>query len=177
MVKMLERRAKGDTLHATWWHRVIYELTRLVSVVVTVLWLAACGEPPSADLVRLLLDDRVRHSSPGRIEMVNETRFAWTTLYLFAPYTPAERIATSLAIDGKTAARLARDIGTRDDVNLLVFQLTDGTWKSFTHSRKITDFGPELIGRPYSPSSAVFRVRRPPPGSWGTIGPDVAPGI
>lgn len=110
---------------------------------------------------------------PGTDVRLNElTSFGWRRVYLFGPYTPLKQIRDSVkVVDLHAAADLGRGIESREDINLLVFLFEHHDPESMEHSRSQGDFGPELVGRGYTPREAVFTVREPSRGRWGSIGP------
>lgn len=134
-------------------------------------------DPRGSDTVRAALRSAVERGPGTDVRLAAVTPFAWRRMYVFGPYTFIEVLRDSLHLDTRREAeRLARGIDVRDDVSLLVFTFDDGAPASMEVPRFPVDFGPELVGRGYGPADAVFRVRRRPAGSWGTLGfvPDTA---
>ena len=127
--------------------------------------------------VRCSANDSVSRSIAGSVKrgngtgfaLVDYTSFAWDKVCIFGPYTPGSKIEAGTGIPG--AARHAYDIESRDDIDALLFVHGGGIALSIAHSRQSGDFGPEVVGKCYSKAQAVFSVRTPPEGSWGTIGP------
>jgi hypothetical protein len=125
---------------------------------------------PSA--VRAAVTAAVQQGPGTELRLATVTPFAWRRVYIFAPYTPLNLLRDSLRLRTLgDAERLGRGIDGRDDMTLLVFTFAQGTQASMELPRFPVDFGPELVGRSYGPEDAVFRVRQPPAGSWGTLGP------
>jgi hypothetical protein len=122
--------------------------------------------------VSAAIAERVARGSGAEVRLAELTPFGWRRVYVFGPYTPVATIRDSLRLhDSGEAARLARSIEARDDIDLLVFRFEHVGPQSMEHPRWQGDFGPELVGRGYRPDEAIFVVREPPRGSWGTLGP------
>jgi hypothetical protein len=69
------------------------------------------------------------------------------------------------------AAQPAFDIRSNDRINVLMFIQDFRLVESVAHGRRYGDFGPEVVRRCYPREEAVFLVRQPSAGTWGTLGP------
>jgi hypothetical protein len=126
-----------------------------------------CG---GKDAVSKSISGAVKRGDGARVDLVEHTSFAWDKVCIFGPYIPADRIEAVTGIPG--TARDAHGIESRDDIDVLLFARGGRTAASVAHPRNRGDFGPEVVDKCYSKEQAVFAVRKPPAGSWGTIGPN-----
>jgi hypothetical protein len=107
---------------------------------------------------------------PGtRLVLGEQALFAWDRACLFGPY--ATDVDMTQVSGVHVSADQAHDIATRDDIDLLLFIEKGRVVSAVPHPRSRGDFGPEVVGKCYARSDAVFAVRIAPPGSWGAIGP------
>lgn len=121
--------------------------------------------------------ERVAKGAGTEVRLDELTPFGWRRVYVFGPYTSLATIRDSLGrIDLRDAAKLARNIEVRDDIDLLVFQFEHVGEQSMEHPRNQGDFGLELVGRGYGPNEAIFVVREAAPGGLRTLGPRRTPG-
>ena len=86
----------------------------------------------------------------------------WNALYVFGPYTPADVIHR--CVGGRVESH---GLDARDDINLVVL-LRNGSRTSLTVPRTHADFAPEALRARFRPDDR-WRVRQPPPGSWGNL--------
>ena len=126
-------------------------------------------ERKDSDAVSSSISGAVKRGDGARVALVEHTSFAWDKVCIFGPYTPADHIEAVTLIPG--TAREAPGIESREDIDLLLFVRGGRITASVAHPRVRGDFGPEVLGKCYSKERAVFAVRTPPAGSWGTIGP------
>lgn len=129
---------------------------------------------PSA--VSAAIAERVARGPGTEVRLDELTPFGWRRVYVFGPYTSLATIRDSLGLaDIREAARLARHIEERDDIDLLVFYFEHVGPQSMEHPRKQGDFAPELGARGYRPDEAIFAVREAALGSPRMLGPRRAP--
>jgi hypothetical protein len=103
-----------------------------------------------------------------RLVLAEQAPTAWDTFCVFGPYTTDDVIRKTSGVDA--AADQAHDIARRDDIDLLLFIEKSRVVSAVPHPRSRGDFGPEVVGTCYARNDAVFAIRTPPAGSWGTIG-------
>jgi hypothetical protein len=107
---------------------------------------------------------------PGtRLALVEHATFNWDSVCIFGPYTSDTMIQAATGIPGAT--QYEHDLQSREDINLLLFIAEGRIMRSVAHPRRRGDFGPEIAGKCFTKSQAVFSVRTPPPGSSSDIGP------
>ena len=127
---------------------------------------SACGREGS--LTRAIAAAAVQ--GPGtRVVLEEHTEFRWDSVCILGPYTPDSTVEALTGIQG--AAGRAHDIRSRDEINVLMFIRDGRIVLSAAQARSQGDFGPELVGKCYTPEEADFSVRVPPRDSWGNIGP------
>lgn len=129
----------------------------------TTLLFSACG--PSARPIEGLLD-AAKQKGPGTRVSLAGVLPGVTRIFIFRPYTD---LAQARRCIGPSTPDLLRDLESRDDVNVLVFRLSDGRLKSVAISRAVGDFVPDAIGRSYAPQEAEFVVRRS--AEWSVLAP------
>jgi hypothetical protein len=89
-----------------------------------------------------------------------------TRIFIFGPYTALEDARRCM---GSSAPDVLRGLESRDDVNVLVFQISDGQLRSVAVSRAAGDFSPDAVGRVYAPHEAEFVVQRS--AEWSVLAP------
>lgn len=132
---------------------------------------AACGperlEKTEADLVAAIAAAETRGDT-ATLRLFIEVPFAFDRLYIAGPRTPAATLAAALGDAWDPV--YAREIETSDHFHLLVFDV-GGKLYPAALPRRVADVAPELTGRMYDPTTAVFRVVRPP----GSAAPTLLP--
>ena len=103
------------------------------------------------------------------MQLADSAGFEWDRGCIFGPYTPDDRVVVITGLPG--AASRAYDTRSNDAIDVLMFIRSEKVVYSIEHARGQGDFGPEIVGKCYSKTQAVFVVRIPPSGRWGNIGP------
>lgn len=141
-------------------------MSQRIEVLTAMLALLACR--PSTRSVEDHLKAGKARGSGTRVSLAPVAAGA-TRIFVFGPYTT---MAQARRCMGSTAPDVLRGLESRDDVNVVVFQLPDGELKSVAVSRVAGDFGPDAVGRSYAASEAEFIVQQS--GSWSQLVPTTA---
>jgi hypothetical protein len=132
---------------------------------------SACGperlEKTEADLRAAVAAAEARGDT-ATLRLFTEVPFAFDSVYLARPYTPADTLAAALGAAWQPA--FSRGIESDDRFHLLVFVVRDQLVPAAL-PRSVADVAPELTGRMYGPETAVFRVQRAP----GAAAPSLLP--
>ena len=118
---------------------------------------AACTERSLIN--RIATQVRVADST---IRLDAATPFAWDTVYLFGPYTPASIVRQRLA--DRISSRMAASMEMAEGEVLLVFVADGRIVASARMPRYAGDFTEVARAGPLTPEQAVFRVTGR--GSW-----------
>ena len=84
------------------------------------------------------------------------TDFQWQRVFIFAPYTPVQKIYKSLGFEWEHAEKT--NIHMRDDICLLVFVLNNRVVQYFEYPRNYGDFSKIHVKGGFAPSEALFEV-------------------
>jgi hypothetical protein len=112
----------------------------------------------------------VASGAGARLVLADHARFAWDRVCVLAPYTGDDQVDSLTGVPG--AAAQAHGIRSADGVNVLMFVDRGRIAASIAHRRDQGDFAPELVGRCYSRSQAVFSIRVPSSGGRRIIAPE-----
>lgn len=133
--------------------------------------MAGCGERAVEKVANAL--EQAAGADAGEAVVLDSVAVGeWTRMFLFGPYTQPARIAECLEI--ASARRLARNIGSLDNVNLLVIETSAGKYQSRELKRSNVDFSGVATGAAYTPTAARFVPTRT---EWGGVQlqPEAAP--
>lgn len=127
------------------------------------LLLSACGpqrlEKTEQDL-RKAVAQALTRGDTATIRVFIEVPFAFERLYIAAPGTPEPQIAAALRSE-EWLPEMSRQIESSEHFHLLVFE-TRGQLIPAALPKSVADIAPELTGRMYGPTDAVFSVRVTP---------------
>lgn len=133
-------------------------IIRISIIVCIVAGFVSC-EQSKSDLKETLFSVVAKkHGSEDSVMVsLNElTDFQWQRMFIFAPYTPIQKIHKSLGFEWDRAEKT--NIHMRDDICLLVFVSNNRVVQYFEYPRNHGDFSEIHVERGFAPSEALFEV-------------------
>jgi hypothetical protein len=122
---------------------------------------AACGperlEKTEADLAAAVTE-AVARGDTATLWLYIEVPFAFDSVYIAGPRTPAEQIQAAMGNTEEWIPELTRGVENHDHFHLLLFE-TRGMLVPATLLRSVADIDPALTGKMYGPEDARFRLR------------------
>jgi hypothetical protein len=125
--------------------------------------LGGCGES-AVDKVANALEQAGAADVAEVVALDSVALGEWTRMLLFGPYTRPAEMAECLGIT--SARRLARNIGSLDNMHLLVVETPAGKYQSRELMRSKVDFSAAATGAAYTPTAARFVPTRT---EWGSV--------
>jgi len=101
------------------------------------------------------ISEIIKNDSSTSINIKSLTSFPWNKAYLFAPYTPQEKINKQLGVKFKDASKIYK----RDDIYLLVFLNADSVIHYSEIKRQHCDFYIKDDNQ-ITPSNSTIKIKR-----------------